>query len=814
MTRNFVSPEEIPLLRWEDSVSADRVSIVDGMADTNTLISSGNEILNSLKGFVSISNSTSTTLASSGIFEGSPELTNGYGIIYINVFSDVQSEIDGLKILQSSDGTNWDFCDSYTIPANRGKNFSVNPHGKYFKIKYTNGNSTQSQFRLQTSLKLNGLPSSHRIQDSIIDDDDAQLIKNVQAYYDINDGEYTNVGIQNPLPVDGDSVYAKDIWEHKSNIGNFSGRIRDLFNNLNTTIEDNTTNNPKEIIIHFNRTVVSNVVGLGCYEGGDFSNVKIEIMNSGATYTTVIDESLINIKYTSRIFKLPITSGFNAIKLSFYTSDPVCLSNVVVLKTKGVVSRLQASDSNGIVQDINCNLSIGRNYYLNVSTIQNSYLDPNNSSTTNLTSVNTYTFAGSATETISANAIQVILKTDKNANVYIDQSGDGVSWDITDSYIYYYSKGGFSKTVKSIGDYYRVRVNLLENEDTTYFRLSTKIVPISEPLPESLDKYDRVKTTTGIIDLETEKIAEVESLGALKVISPVGLIGSPFNNGIKDPNFWSEVVVGSGTVTQSGQIILSTGTIANSSARYDTVNKARKVTGTTNQYRMVGRLTTPPQINNIRRAGCYDNNNGFFFQVDGETFGVGVRKNGINTITPNGEFNGNYGATITIGTTIRRFVIEYTSISAKFFVDEKLLHTIRSPLDALVNTFDLPIRLENQNINGNTTNNSFQIRFAVILRLGELETQPTYKYQSGITTGVVCKYSSGNLRGVIISGVNNNAVVTLYDNIVASGPIIWGSGSMGAQTIPLDLDFKSLSFSTGLTLVISGANCNVLLIYE
>lgn len=96
----------------------------------------------------------------------------------------------------------------------------------------------------------------------------------------------------------------------------------------------------------------------------------------------------------------------------------------------------------------------------------------------------------------------------------------------------------------------------------------------------------------------------------------------------------------------------------------------------------------------------------------------------------------------------------------------------------------------------------------------EESSNPMSYYQSGITTGQILKYGAGNLHGLVISGVINNSVITLYDNISASGTIIWSSGAIGSQTQPFDLEFHNLPFSTGLTLVISGANSNVLVAYE
>ena len=168
------------------------------------------------------------------------------------------------------------------------------------------------------------------------------------------DGESgNNISVQYPLSTDGDSVYVKDIWLSESTSTNFSGSITDLFNDLHTQMINTTSDNPKTLFIHFNRTIVSNVVGLGSALSGNFSNVKIEIINSGSVATTVIDESAINTKYTSRTFQLPVTAGFNAMRITFHTADTVTLSNCVALKSRSVVSRGQAVKPDGTVIDLN-----------------------------------------------------------------------------------------------------------------------------------------------------------------------------------------------------------------------------------------------------------------------------------------------------------------------------------------------------------------------------------------------------------------------------------------------------------------------------
>jgi hypothetical protein len=130
-----------------------------------------------IQGVVDDANSTSEPLNAGIAFVGEACDILDYGIVFVNVKSDVASATDGLSIQQSSDGTNWDHSDDYTIPAGSGKNYSLNPHAKYYRVVYTNGAADQGYFRLQSILKGDAKDSSHRIKDEIIGDDDCTLVK-------------------------------------------------------------------------------------------------------------------------------------------------------------------------------------------------------------------------------------------------------------------------------------------------------------------------------------------------------------------------------------------------------------------------------------------------------------------------------------------------------------------------------------------------------------------------------------------------------------------------------------------------------------
>jgi hypothetical protein len=144
-------------------------------------------------GDISTVNSSETPLAGDATFTGTAESTLKYAVIVVSIFADAASAADGLVIEQSKDGTNWDYDNKFTIPASSGKTFSFQPQAEWFRVKYTNGVGAQTAFRLSVTKKKTYVkPSSHRIQDSINDEDDAELVKSILTGEDI-DGIFRNV---------------------------------------------------------------------------------------------------------------------------------------------------------------------------------------------------------------------------------------------------------------------------------------------------------------------------------------------------------------------------------------------------------------------------------------------------------------------------------------------------------------------------------------------------------------------------------------------------------------------------------------------
>ncbi len=137
-------------------------------------------VLTTFADVISAPNSTTVPLGAGATFTGTFVEVLGYSNISVIVFADQGSAVDGLKLESSSDGINVDDSDSFTISAGVGKQFSFGAASRYIRVRYVNGGIAQGTFRLQTILHQQApKSSSHRINQSIVNEDDAELVKAV-----------------------------------------------------------------------------------------------------------------------------------------------------------------------------------------------------------------------------------------------------------------------------------------------------------------------------------------------------------------------------------------------------------------------------------------------------------------------------------------------------------------------------------------------------------------------------------------------------------------------------------------------------------
>lgn len=447
--------------------------------------------------------------------------------------------------------------------------------------------------------------------------------------------------------------------------------------------------------------------------------------------------------------------------------------------------------------------------FLDVTLIkQNVIADSGNSSTDNLDASNSYTFTGEATSTLGVVGIQWSLKTDQNATICVDESSDGINWDITYCFDYIESEGGIGETIQATAAYYRIRVVLLREEATTYFRLQSVLCPFATPLPSALTEDRRLKVEAHVSG-QNDNHVWVTERNNFMTARHVRLVGSSFDGGTKDTTFWTETTANGGTVTQAGGLLtLRTNTTPDGSASYESVSRARFVAGTTQMFivRVTGDLL--PE-GNLIRSGAYDANNGFFFQVKDTVFAVGTRIGGVDTIVSDGNFNGVYGANYPpLVNTYFSNIIEWTPTGVLFFVEGKLLHRIDG--EVLSNTSSLPIKIENVNSGGATNDVSFKIAEAAIMRSGELITGSTYFHISGNAATYVLKSNPGTLQKIIFNNTSGTSI-TIYDNSAASGKVI---GIITTSSAALGSWEYNIPFSTGLTIVTTGNSLDATVVFE
>ena len=230
-------------------------------------------------------------------------------------------------------------------------------------------------------------------------------------------------------------------------------------------------------------------------------------------------------------------------------------------------------------------------------------------------------FVGLSESTLGVNSIQVTLKSDQNCTVYIDQSPDGVNWDISDNYSYFSSIGNFSITNQAVNSYFRVRVTNNGSVLTTVFRLQSVLCPIADPLPRSTDEDGHLSVCVRTIEDRFGEDVKATPHDELRVEEPIKLAGAPFGN-ILDTSLWTVTNTNGGTTTANyGTCLLQTNTSANGASFVTSVRLARYLSGSANIFRTVP-IMSPGVANNKRRGGVANFTN-YHFTITSASATVG-----------------------------------------------------------------------------------------------------------------------------------------------------------------------------------------------
>jgi hypothetical protein len=441
---------------------------------------------------------------------------------------------------------------------------------------------------------------------------------------------------------------------------------------------------------------------------------------------------------------------------------------------------------------------------------------------TNLTGAQVW--VGDWAEITNQSAIQVIAFFNQDFTLYIDQSQNTTTAEITDQWEALANRG-FSQAVASVAPYFRIRITN-KSASVATGQMTSAATAIFNPLPRKLDAHGHFETAVEHIHGVMGPDVIVSPMGSLKTATATRLAGAGFIGGTLDSNFWTSISTAGGSTTQAnGEITIKTNSTANGGELVNSVRVARYIAANPNYYR--ANLTLPAVTTasggyvNTRRWGAFDLNNGFFFMAvqtnpaTTPTLSLVCRKTASDAnIINNGEFNGDYGPSLALDNNVHTYEIYWTNKSAYFFVDNVLLHTFTGLLATLVDTPSLRIGIQCVNSGSNNAENNLVARSSTINRLGAAETRPIYKYISGAIAATQLKIGPGTLHQVVINKAGTSVQLNDDDRTPISGTnticaIDTNKTTGGVGPYPYNMDFYN-----GLVVTISGAGSDTTIIYE
>lgn len=293
----------------------------------------------------------------------------------------------------------------------------------------------------------------------------------------------------------------------------------------------------------------------------------------------------------------------------------------------------------------------------------------------------------------------------------------------------------------------------------------------------------------------------------LNVAENTRLTGGVFNGTVPDTNFYTTVLNANGTATiTNSELKLTTTNDSGSSSLIYTNSTARCIGGNMNEFRDRIRLDTGI-AGNTRRWGLFDivnGNNGAYFELFETQLRIVIKTSGLDDIIYNLDY--------VLDTNYHIYQILYINGGFEFYIDNIRVYKAIETNRILCGTRHLKAFASNA---GKAKN--MYIRFLTIIMHGQRKTQPKYSFnqRSGTDIGRLLKTGIGSLHAIVLSGITNGCIITLYDNTTATGNIIWTSGSMGPQTAPFEISFNDgIQFENGLYVSITGANGNIMVLYE
>lgn len=293
----------------------------------------------------------------------------------------------------------------------------------------------------------------------------------------------------------------------------------------------------------------------------------------------------------------------------------------------------------------------------------------------------------------------------------------------------------------------------------------------------------------------------------LVITARQALLADAFIGASLDTSTWASTLVGTGSadIVANTQLVMATGLTANSSSKVVSIPKGRFIAGNISGGSIGISLPDTGVANNKRRWGTYDDDNGYFFELDGTTLYAVGRNATVDTRTAAASWSRDTTFTVEANVPHVYETVFFGNVGY-FLIDDEVVH-ITSTDQGRKGHF--PIRMENTNSGGSTTNVVMNVKGANLQRYGPNTVSPRFQRISGASTTVL-KAGPGHLHRVIVANGSGANTATLYDNTAGSGTVIT---ALNVNKISGSIDFGT-DLSTGLTIVTTGVDTDVTVVWD
>lgn len=274
---------------------------LEGIADPDTgnyaSVNDSGQLHVVLMGAADANNSTTNTIDANATWTGTGTDISDYNTLAVFLKADQASSNKGFIVQYSTDSNTWYDGEAYTYTANTEKFYSPPAWMKYYRLKFVNGATTQTQFNVHTFLRKGPMKwSSHNVIDDISDEDDAELVLNVNKAKTPG-GSYVNIG----ATTDGNLKIANVESGLEISLGNVSGRS--LVHKFGAapdfdaadgevTVWDGAEDGTSWELMNYVYSTSADIDSISSSDAGD--SQTIEIQGLGATTNLVIQTATLN----------------------------------------------------------------------------------------------------------------------------------------------------------------------------------------------------------------------------------------------------------------------------------------------------------------------------------------------------------------------------------------------------------------------------------------------------------------------------------------------------------------------------------------